>query len=440
MLAVGLATYAASIALLFVGTLYRAPVAVAGVLCMFGLDQLGQVSHPWLLFHQTFSNYAVGALVVLGLIRKRESIAGLLRASPPQTWLIVLLYVYSFASLQWTSMPTVGWSEWMRSAPYIATAALASPLLITSTEDMRLALRWTVFIGVPLTVVILLFAPWGIRGLVVGAVVEETNPLALASFAGTVAAATLFVGLGRKGWLEWLLRLAAVVICVLLIVRSGSRGQLIAVVASLALMLPIRFRLGNIRGLVPAMLACAAIALALDMGSSLYVVNDETRWSSEQASADVTGRFAMVVVLLKEWARSPISILFGLGSSASFDPRLIGIYLHNMPAEVLGELGLIGFTLLLLALGSSAWALIGSRSKALEHPGDAEILAAAGAAAIFSLVLSLKQGSFLNNYQVFMTMLLVVRVAGAIKAGVASVAAVADPAHPSTAQYANLLR
>lgn len=440
--AVGLATYAGSIALLFLGTLYRAPVAVAGVLCMFGLDQLGQVSSPWLLRHQTFTNYVIGALLLLGFLRKRASIVALLRDCPRQTWLVLALYGYAFVSLLWTSMPGIGWEQWTSLGPYIVAVALASPLLISDSDDMRLALRWTAVIGGTMTVVMLVFGQWGIRGLVVDVgYAEETNPLALSSFAGIVAAATLFVGLGRKGWLEWLLRLAGVVVCVVLIVRSGSRGQLLAVVASLALMLPIRFQLANIRGLIPAVLACVAIVVALDIASSLYVVNDEMRWSSAQATADITGRFAMVGALLAEWGRSPISIVFGLGTSASFDPQVVGIYLHNMPAEVLGEEGLIGATLLLVIMISTAWSFVRVRGIALPQPRQAEVLAASGAAAVFCLVLSLKQGSLLGNYLTFMTVILAARVATTIKSNAASVEmGDTEPAYEPPRQFANLLR
>jgi hypothetical protein len=408
--AVGLATYAACVALLFIGTLWRAPVAVAAVLCMFGLDQLGQMSHPWLLQHQTFTNYIVGVLLLLGLVRKRTGASQPLSGNH-EIWLAVLLYGYAFTSLLWTTVPEAAWKQWLAAGPYVAVA-LACPLLVTSQRDMWLALRWTSVIGLVLSFVVLVFGNWGIRGLMVGYYATETNPLALASLAGVVAATTLFVGFGRKSWLEWLLRLAGVVICVLLIIRSGSRGQLLAVVASLALMLPMRFSLARVRGLVPAVLACVAIVVALDVGSSLYVVNDEARWSSAQAGADVTGRFAMVLALLNEWSKSPLTILFGLGTSASFG--LMGIYPHNMPAEVLGEEGLIGFSLLLSLLIPTAAVFLRLRRSAQQWPERAEVLAASGALALFCFMLSLKQGNLLGNYLVFTTVLLAGRVAHAI--------------------------
>lgn len=436
--AVGLATYAACVALLFIGTLWRAPVAVAAVLCMFGLDQLGQISHPWLLQHQTFTNYVVGVLLLLGLARKR---GGALQSLPgSKIWLAVLLYIYALTSLLWTSVPELAWKQWHAAGPYVAVA-LACPLLVTSLDDMRLALRWTSVIGLTLAFVVLMFGQWGIRGLMVGSHADETNPLALASLAGVAAAATLFVGFGRKNWLEWLVRLAGVVVCVLIIIRSGSRGQLLAVIASMTLMLPMRFSLARMRGLVPALLACAAIVVALDIGSSLYVANNEARWTGEQATADVTGRFGMVLALLEEWSRSPLTILFGLGNSASFDPNLIGAYPHNMPAEVLGEEGLIGFSLLLALLIPTASAFLRLRRQAQQRPEYAEVLAASGAAALFCFILSLKEGSLLGNFLVFTTTLLAGRVAHSIGRQPQSEAQTEHASNAARAPvFANLLR
>ena len=438
---VGFATYVACIALLFTGTLYRAPVAIAAVLCMFGLDQLGQISHPWLLQRSTFTNYVVGVLVLLALFRRRESIVQLLASYPKQLWLTLALYSYALISLLWTSMPSAGWEQWQANGPYIVVVALVSPLLIVDAGELRLALRWTALIGLLLATVIMVFGEWGIRGLIVGggSSAQESNPLALAGFAGVVAASALFVGTGFKGALDWVLRLASVVVCLMLIVRSGSRGQLIAVVVSIAMMLPVRYRLSSFRGFVPILLTVAAIAVGLDYGASMYAVNDESRWSGDQAMSDVTGRFDMVLALLSHWSSSPISILFGLGNSASFDPQIVGIYLHNMPFEVLGEEGLIGFALFATILVSSTVAFVRARRIAGQSQ-DSATLAAIGGAATFFLVLSLKQGSLLGNYSVFMSALLMARIAISIVNRPHVAEAEAPAALTTTHRFANLMR
>lgn len=442
-----LITYGSCLAVLCCAALRRAPVALAAVFCMFGLDQLGQVAHPWLLSHLSFTNYAVGAVLAIALLRKEAFLASMLRHTPGQTWLVAGLYGYAFLSIAWTPVPHEAWQQWLANGPYVVTVSLLSPLLVTRAEELRLALRWTMLIGGVLAAVILLFGEWGPRGLVVadagGAM--ETNPLALASLAGIVAAAALFVGFGRGGLLEWLLRFVAVVLCLLLIIRSGSRGQLAAIVVSLALMLPIRFRLDSLRGVVPAVLACGAIAIALDLGSSLYIAEDylnEERWGIARSTADVFGRLDMVTAVLSHWSRSAFAVLFGLGNSAAFAPQIIGIYPHNMPLEVLGEEGLIGFALLLALLAATFRSLMRARRAVRLSSHDAGLLAAAGAIFLFSFLLSLKQGSLLGNYVVFMAALLVIRLAAALadRGAADGAQTLASQIEVRDALYPNLMR
>lgn len=410
-----LATYGICLLVLCCGALLRAPVALAAVFCMFGLDQLAQVSHPWLLRNLAFTNYVVGSIVIAALLRKRVAFADV----PRQTWLVVALYSYALLSLTWTPLPDLAWQQWRANGPYVLTVALIGPLLITRVEELRLAMRWTVVIGGALVAIILLFGEWGPRGLVTNSAggAEETNPLALASLAGVVAAGALFVGFGRRGALEWILRLAAALLCLLLIIRSGSRGQLVAIVVALALMLPVRFRLSSARGLVPALLACAVIAIALDLGSSLYIAQNELneeRWGAARSTADVHERLQMVGALLSHWSRSAGALLFGLGNSAALDPQIVGSYPHNMPLEILGEEGIVGFAMLLALLGAVLSSFLKARKAAFDEE-DAGVLAAIGAAFLFSFLLSFKQGSLLGNYAVFMTALLAIRTSGALR-------------------------
>lgn len=438
-----LATYAICLAVLCGGALLRAPIALAAVFCMFGLDQLAQVAHPWLLVHLSFTNYVIGAAVVVAILRKRVSLAEV----PPQTWLVVALYVYALLSLAWTPMPEIAWQQWRANGPYVVTVALIAPLLMTRMNELQLALRWTVIVGSVLVAIILLFGEWGPRGLVTNGAggAEETNPLALASLGGVVAASALFVGFGRRGALEWLLRFAVATLCLLLIIRSGSRGQLLAIVVSLAVMLPVRFRLGSARGFIPALLACAVVVAALELGLSLYIAQDdlnEERWGATRSAEDVYGRLQMVGALLSHWSRSAGALFFGLGNSAALDPRIVGMYPHNMPLEILGEEGFIGFALLLALLYTVFAAFIRAR-KATVDADEKGMLAAVGSAFVFSFLLSFKQGSLLGNYSVFMTALLLTRTSIALvrrRAGAADSAPEALKPQETFNLHPNLMR
>lgn len=410
------AVYAMCLAVLLVASFRRPAVSVAAVACMYGLDQLGQVSHPWLSSHLAFTNYAVALILLVGLVRAQKSFPELLSITPPATGIVVALYGYALLSLAWTPALEAAWRQWAASGPYVALVALASPLLITCTDDLKTALRWTVGIGTILTLTLLLFCNWGYRGLIVlnaaGAGIvgeEETNPLALAGLAGVVAASVIFVGFRKSGVVEWIIRLAVCIVCVSIIIRSGSRGQLVAAVVSIVLMMPVRFPLGRLRGLLPALLLLVGIVLAVDIGMSSFSIDDPDRWSEGRAGDDFRGRLEMISSLLSAWSSSPLTLVFGLGTSAAFDKKIVGIYPHNMPAEVLGELGFVGFALLCTFLVSVTTALRKALRGIRSDPEKAGVLAAAGASFAFLFLLSLKQGFLIGDSIVFMSGLIVLR-------------------------------
>jgi hypothetical protein len=92
-----------------------------------------------------------------------------------------------------------------------------------------------------------------------------------------------------------------------------------------------------------------------------------------------------------------MTILFGLGNSASYDPHIIGMYSHIVPLEVLAEEGIIGFGLFLS---------IRSINQAYKYvKNDQEyrgLLATISATFLFSFILSLKQGNMFGSLDLFM--------------------------------------
>jgi len=285
-------------------------------------------------------------------------------------------------------------------------------LLITQASELRTALKWLIVIGGGLAAVILFFENWGHRGLIIASLGDDsqTNPLALASVAAYVASAALFVELGSRRLLGWPVKFLVAAVCVFLILRSGSRGQMVALLVSVVLMLPVRFKLDNMRGILPLVISFAVIITAIDIGSSLYVPAEETRWTSNIAEGDAEGRLKMAGALLGNWSQSYLTIIFGLGNSASFDSKIIGYYPHIMPLEVLGEEGIIGFALLLVFSSLTIKHFYRAVKSVKLDPTNSDVVAVIGAFVVTSFLLSLKQGNLLGNNLFFMTSLLLIRI------------------------------
>ena len=104
--------------------------------------------------------------------------------------------------------------------------------------------------------------------------------------------------------------------------------------------------------------------------------------------------------LLEAWANEgPLSILFGLGVNSSF--RVAGFYVHILPAEILGEYGLVGISLFLF-IYIATFAKSVKIIRKLEHYPELRAEAVAMIALfVFSSFLSLKEGSLYSWPQLF---------------------------------------
>ena len=95
-------------------------------------------------------------------------------------------------------------------------------------------------------------------------------------------------------------------------------------------------------------------------------------------------------------------MLIGLGNSASYDPRILGIYPHFVPLEVLAEEGLIGFGLYITILFCSMRSCLRCFRNIANEPRERLLLGGLVGLYMFTLLLSFKQGSLLGNLEVFM--------------------------------------
>ncbi len=152
--------------------------------------------------------------------------------------LIITLYVYAAISVIWSLDPSAAVDQWTSEGPYVITVALLAPLLLKDFEDARSAFNWTALTGASICLLALAFGDWGNRGLVVyghEAITSgeniyefETNPLAVSSLAGTVVVIAA-VWLGRPNRIP--LRILAAIcipIGIAVIMKTGTRGQLLA--------------------------------------------------------------------------------------------------------------------------------------------------------------------------------------------------------------------
>jgi hypothetical protein len=436
-----LALYGVLLAGFFIAALWRPSVSVAAVLCIYGLKQWGQATSAWLAAHSPFTNYAIGGVVLtalaIGMCRGKCVLCNVRQS----TWAVIGLYSYAIFSLLWTPRPDLALDMWAANYPYIVTAVLLAPLAIRSSDDLYQSYFALLIMGGVLVLALLMFAKWGDRGVLISGASElETNPLAIANLGGAVASAAMFL---RTRWLPvvtWVIRLVLVAAALALVVKSGSRGQLVATLATLVLMLPVAFQITHVRGLVPIFVAVAVIAGAAEYSAKNYIRRDDDRWSQTDAAGAASERWKMSQALLERWAQSPGAVVFGLGNSAAFDPNVVGSYPHDVPLETLGEEGLVGFAVYLGINWLAFRGLLLGMKLTKDDTGSRRLLAVAGANFIFTLITTLKEGNMAASAEFFMSAIILARMPELLTATMQPTRAAASDVSRPAVSFANIMR
>lgn len=372
----------------------RYPGAACGyVLAGTALEQCAQALVPIANSQDTLCNYLTAGAVIVGLAgRLFQDRTALPRVRTSTMWVLALLG-YCYLTAVWSIFPSTTIGALNRAVPYLATFVGMAPLLIKSDEDLRHGLIALMFTTMGALGLLLFFAEWGMRGVVLPGKDYEGNPLALAESAGCLLIVTAFAPIRSKvsPATRFALLTAAVGITALVFLRTASRGQVLASIAA-TLAFSVRQRGGG------------WVVLALGVGGLLAfglmpeeVARNAQRWDPEQMRSAVdAGRVHEAERLLSAWSNSStLHQVLGLGHAAAQDPRLLGNYPHVVPAEVLGEEGIVGALLfgITILVGAVAHFRGLSRSNSSNH----RVLAATAALLAFEFALIWKQGSLLGS-------------------------------------------
>jgi len=392
--------YIVILATLTVLTFRKPHIALVAVLCMFGLEQLGQLYIPFLRSYGMFTNLyvllLVGVAVMYLYFSGRLTFSFRYRDNKVRN-VALALFLFAFISLAWSRVD--GSIYWVATLPYVVVSLIMAPMLINRIDDLEEVQNTFVWMGGALTVFMAFVPTWGVRSLAASATGDEVAlPLALAQLSGyLLIVGTIYLkkSYANIGWL-----ILVVVAALTVAIKSGSRGQLIFSILSLCLVTPIvwkRFTLKNA-------LQLAATGVLIVFASSYILGTTDgysSRWEADGMLSSASVRLDMVEVLLSEWISSPVAIIFGLGNSASFSPDLVGVYPHIVLLEVLGEEGIIGLALFVMIVLLLARQLIRFNRLTFLSKEVRKSYAAIFGCFLFTLLLSFKQGSLITSPMIF---------------------------------------
>lgn len=371
-------------------------VATALVWLMIVLESVLQQGNAFLLAHSSFMNFLIAGIATFAAAA--AFLRGDLRGSrsPKQVWWYALLIFYCISSVLWSVSPSDTREQLLINLPYVFAFGFLAPICIYNERQLTICLKVLIYFGA-LIMIGVLASKTGQRGILLefahGRDIEA-NPLAAASLASYVAFACLFSVLGKKlVTLESTLKLAIVILSLAVVIKSGSRGQLIAFAAISILLFPIFAKATARRSILLAGLA--AISLTVVAIVMVDQLGWSHRWKLDSLVADQNSRWHMCEIMLQRYYDGGFfAWILGLGSSASF--KYLQSYPHNMLVETLVEEGILGCSLLIAILYS--FSQTGIRlitSTAL--PRDVRVdIATVLAIFSFNLLLSFKEGSLLG--------------------------------------------
>ncbi len=351
-------------AVLVIATVAQPGLSFAAPFLLVGLDQLGATAHPVFAANSVLMNFFVAGLVAFGVIyRVLRGHISQMRISA--VWaLVITLYGYAWVTLVWAPpMPDLtGNAAYVPNRlatflPYFTLYVVLAPLLLQRVSHLRSPLQFLLIMLFLVLVGLVVFGEFHPekRGLVVAGTDDRTSPLPLASFAGLAILGAILLRTNKFEKVLGILRLAVILLALIAIIGTGTRGQLfMALVVAIVVWplsreqaLPGRYAKG-VLGLVVLLFAVwIAFEIAVDVQGYRWKVGSEADVGRTQSTmyGRATAQLEMIGAVLSMWQKNPATILFGVGNSGSFSLLPFHFYPHNVPLEVLAEEGLLGFVL-----------------------------------------------------------------------------------------------
>ncbi len=404
---------------LLVMSLTRLPWALVLVMVQFPTEQLLQSYFVFFVTRSEAFNGIVGLVAVIAVITTALRGQPMFRGSFNLASICMVLYLI-FAATSTTWAPTNVASSFPSGAiAYIALYIFIGPLLIQSLADLRSFMIMSIILGTVVGAMILanpnaefIRGRYLLKFAGIG-LAADSNPLAMADLGGYVAIVAALFRPPTAAFVWLALRIVAIGVGVVLLLDSGSRGQVVMAGLVILAFYPIANRIENIGQFLGRVLLLGLLAAAAVFASYYFAAaGTERRWDGTEVASASEIRINNIRLLLSSWFRNPVYWLGGLGNGAFayLDAGARQPYVHNILAEALGEFGLIGFSLLMIVIGCTVAAGKRLFQTLKDFAKWRSEIAALLATTVFSFLVSNKQGNIWVSTQTFMLLLIVTRL------------------------------
>lgn len=412
----------ALLGLLFGGlyTVFKPRWAILFIIVLYPLEQLMTTVSTFFATNSKLMNLFIGGLAVIAaftaLISGKSPFRGYFNSV---FYLTLALYVWVFFGVIYAPDQAKAVEDLTMGIPYLGLLLVFPALLVNNLSDFRRLMVPTMVVGSAIVLMIMmspnttLFSGrLGIEGTQAGGS-KIQNPLATATLGGMLVVIGLLYKPTSYAIFVNLIRAGAIGSGLAITMLSGSRGQMIAAVGSALLFFPFARRIKNI-GQFIAVGGSAGIAVIFGVAvlQTVTTAGAAQRWDAAALESGVSNRWVFISTMLDEYLSRPLSYLQGLGTSSFpsywIDDRIP--YIHNMPAQVLTEHGLIGAAILIAIM--ILLVLAGFRLLKLykEYPEEMATAAVLLAVCLYQLILTFKQGNFVTSATPFWWFLILAKV------------------------------
>lgn len=402
-----------------------AEFSVSLCLSLFATKQLLQASANMFRDSQTGSqiiNFMVGGAAATCAIKRLVDNPARIRGFINSSWiLVVALHLWALTTCLWSYSGRQGFEAFALGLPYLLLFIIIIPLLVRDLDEWgRITGVWLVF-ATCVTGLILINPEFTVRsgrlGLDLGAIglkSTRTNPLELGAIGGFCVILGVLYSSTKNKALTTVVRLISVLLGTALAVRSGSRGQFIFAVASAILSYPISKPVINIQRTLSSLIVLITILFAIvifaEQVRTSGSLQEEQRWSASEFGSGADVRFANILLLLGEYFASPLRWITGLGflSYSYLDP--VQEYSHCLSADMLGELGLVGFSLYGAILVLSIRQIIRVFSSVAQDERRRNGLGCLVGILTYQMLLANKQGNLVGSSLLICFILILARI------------------------------
>jgi O-antigen ligase len=301
------------------------------------------------------------------------------------TFLFIGLTLVLVASGFYTVSPEYGWMKIGRFIVFLLPMCLTPFIIFKESEDSRKLMRIFIIViisvaGILMIRLIYISLTGGLLGYLVRVTITGANPISIARYLAMGGALSFAALLRQSRSNIKVIQVLALIIILLGIISTGSRGPLFSLFFG-ALTFAIIFEQRNFKKiflfLLGSMLVVAALIYFLpenltyrfsQITSGEYVLTQ----TGVRRYSTIASRYNFWILGISTWVSSIKNIFIGLGAggySSLFIWRDFRWYPHNIFVEILAELGIVGFSLLALFLYFSARFLINNRKYYI--PGSA---------------------------------------------------------------------